>query len=416
MFNRVLLSYRAFRSDLSAIREGFQDIERRVGVLEAQDVLNPMAEFVAQRDASDLDLHRRWIRSFRYGKQYDTAVSLANLCFGADGDVPALRLERGYVFHEAGRYEEAVADLREAAKDPAFAVEASLVADGAERKLGIDTSHSQRETMQAFFSPEKATFDAGSLDHIAVLESLKTFGCAWIKGAFDPEPLTKFDQVIAQNIDGITSIYEEIGQAESFNVGFPLYMATAEKMAAQECFRDSYPELFDPAKMSGMDNKSLMKFVYRSMERLGLDGIVKDHLDMPELYTSASVCHIRNMMPNGSRSFGEFHQDNRLYNSDAEILTLWFPFRYEHGPMSSLEFLPVRSQSHFPCVSACGIDNDLFDPEIFWRPEYKLGDVVLLSGFVPHRTYFEPEHTQERTSIDVRFFNSELAEPIYQQA
>jgi hypothetical protein len=36
--------------------------------------------------------------------------------------------------------------------------------------------------------------------------------------------------------------------------------------------------------------------------------------------------------------------------------------------------------------------------EFFWRPAYELGDAMLLSGFVPHRTYVEQNMTLERTS------------------
>src|SRR3954454_12645128 len=67
--------------------------------------------------------------------------------------------------------------------------------------------------------------------------------------------------------------------------------------------------------------------------------------------------------------------------------------------MPSLEFLPVSLDDHLPTVSACGIDNNLFKADAFWRPAYELGDAMLLSGFVAHRTYIEPGMTQERTSV-----------------
>ena len=478
MIKRLLNSYRAFRADISALRVNTEDLKQELAqhetlisevsrlqalvndlnhaqlaavaeiarLKEAVDVRpveiagDPAAYFeeikldyvaacrvddasatrlvkpLLERTKSDEALHTKWIRSLRYDKYHDAAIHLANLCFGIDGDTSTLRLDRGYLLHEAGLYEEAIADLSIAANDPAFSVEARLVADGARTKLGTNSSASQKKTIQAFFKADDVTFDADDIDSEAVLSSLDKHGCAWIKGLFDPHELMQFDETIAHNIDGIEEIYRELGLDDGFNVGFPLYMASVKNRdAAQTCFRDSYPALFNPEKMKNMSNDVLMHFVYKSLRAAHVDSIIGHHLGMPELYTSAAACHIRNMMPNGVRSFGEFHQDNRLYNSDAEILTLWFPFRYEHGPMPSLEFLPVRSKSHFPCVSACGIDNDLFDPEVFWRPKYELGDAVILSGFVPHRTYFEPEHSVERTSVDVRFFNSPMPEPIFQQ-
>jgi hypothetical protein len=134
---------------------------------------------------------------------------------------------------------------------------------------------------------------------------------------------------------------------------------------------------------------------------------------MKRLYTSAAICHIRSFAPNGVPWVGEFHQDNKLYDSSDTIVTLWFPFRYRHGSMPSLEFLPVSLKGHLPTVSACGIDNAAFAPSAFWRPAYALGDAMLLSGFVPHRTYIEPHMTLERTSVDFRFFASKVPAPIY---
>lgn len=269
--------------------------------------------------------------------------------------------------------------------------------------------------MAGYFRPEEATFSAERLDPAAIKRSLARHGCAWIRGLFNPEELTRFDQTITGNLAGIQEVYKRLGLPANFGtVGFPLYYASEKPDAAHRCYEQSYPALFDPSKMGGVDNRGLPKFVFANLRRTGLDRVIRDYLGMDRLYVSAAACHIRSMIPQGFNSFGEFHQDNRLYNSDAEILTLWFPFRYQHGPMPSLEFLPIRSDSHFPCASVCGIHNDMFEPDVFWRPEYKLGDAMLLSGFSPHRTYFDADMTLERTSIDFRIFASPLPEPIFE--
>ena len=212
-------------------------------------------------------------------------------------------------------------------------------------------------------------------------------------------------------------VYDDLGLPDSYDfVGFPLYFAgTNDRQKCQDTYCKSYPAMFNPDLMIGVDNELLPAFVFANLERTGLNQVIRTYLAMERLYVSAAACHIRLMRPQGKRVYGEFHQDNRLYNSDAEILTIWFPFRYQHGPMPSLEFLPVRSASHFPCVSQCGIDNSIFSPELFWRPAYELGDAVLLSGFNPHRTYFEADMTLDRTSIDFRIFASPLPAPIYER-
>jgi hypothetical protein len=264
------------------------------------------------------------------------------------------------------------------------------------------------------FDPAKATFDARTLSPADVIHSIEQFGCAWLKGLFDPTELKTFDAVIATNIDGIEKIYRDLGLGDAFNIGFPLYFASeANRDWAQQLFRNSYPGVFDPAKMAGAESTKLAVFVFAALRRCGLIEPIARYLGLDELCTSSAITHIRSFKPRSEKWFGEFHQDNKLYDMKAEILTLWFPFRYEHGRMPSLEFLPVKANDHLPTVTRCGIDNDLFHTDAFWRPAYRLGDAMLLSGFVPHRTYIEPGMTQERISVDFRFFGSVVPKPIY---
>jgi hypothetical protein len=378
------------------------------------DMARAFGEFCVKRTPNQPALHMRWVRQLRYPKQFDLAIALCNAAFGADGDSAEIRLNRGYLFYEAGHYESAADDLDTAANGRPNSIEERLVASSARGRAGGQGAD-QQALLRSYFNPDSATFSAQNLDPDAVKQSLARYGCAWIQGLFDPAALTAFDAVIGKNLEGIQGVFKRLSLPPNFGtVGFPLYFAEEPPEKAHQTYERTYPALFDPNKMDGVGNKQLPKFVFDNLQRTGLAAIIRNYLRMEHLYVSAAACHIRSMVPEGFKSFGEFHQDNRLYNSDAEILTLWFPFRYQHGPMRSLEFLPVRSDSHFPCVSVCGIDNGMFDPAIFWRPEYKLGDAVLLSGFSPHRTYFEEHMTLERTSIDFRIFASPLPCPIYE--
>jgi hypothetical protein len=281
---------------------------------------------------------------------------------------------------------------------------------------GVPAMNSVAHVLDALprFDPARATFNASDLSPASVVASVEQFGCAWIKGLFDPAELARFDAVIAANIEGIENVYRDLGFDGDFNIGFPLYFASEEnRNRTQGLFKSTYPGVFDPAKMTGADTTRLATFVFAALQRCGLTKPIARYLDVDELCTSAAITHIRNFKPRGDKWFGEFHQDNKLYDRKAEILTLWFPFRYEHGRMPSLEFLPVSLDDHLPTVSACGIDNNLFEAGAFWRPAYRLGDAMLLSGFVPHRTYIEPGMTRERTSVDFRFFASAVPAPIY---
>src|SRR3954468_6960432 len=92
------------------------------------------------------------------------------------------------------------------------------------------------------FDPAKATFSAKEIRPANVIASIEQFGCAWIKGLFDPAELRKFDAIIAANIEGIENVYRALGFGEEFNIGFPLYFATeADRVRAQQLFQSSYP-------------------------------------------------------------------------------------------------------------------------------------------------------------------------------
>jgi hypothetical protein len=264
------------------------------------------------------------------------------------------------------------------------------------------------------FEPGRATFNAGALDPLAVSRALRRYGCVLIRGLFDPAELARFDARIMRNLEGIPQ--DQLGH------GVPLYFAGNDSRdEIQRAFRQNYPALFVPEQMAGLDCVTLPRYVFRRLQTVGLDALLARLLGLDRLCTSASICHIRYFDPPpldqiAKRVEGlEFHQDNKLYQMRAELFTLWLPFRYEHGTMPSLEFLPIRPRGVLPTVTACGIARDSFPQSRFWSPHYQLGDAMILSGYAPHRTYYPPNVSKGRTSIDFRFFPSKVPSPIYGQ-
>lgn len=272
------------------------------------------------------------------------------------------------------------------------------------------------------FAPERATFYAGAFNQGEVNAAVATYGCALIKRLFHPERLAEFDALIARNIEGIQATLKRHGLDPSMGHGWPLYFAEdLDPELIQETFCRSAPSFFDPRKMAGLPCTSLAAYVSSRLRETTLDAVIRRGigLRLRRLYTSAAICHIRNFIPvqrdqiaEAERGF-EFHQDNKLYDVTHPILTLWFPFRYEQGKMASLEFLPRAEKAFLPTVTKCGIARDAYPKEAFWSPEYELGDAVLISGWSPHRTYYPPGISKERTSIDMRFFGSRVPEPLY---
>lgn len=254
------------------------------------------------------------------------------------------------------------------------------------------------------FNPADVTFDAASIDPSAIRHSLDSCGCAWIKGLFDRHRLAEFDGVIAHNIEGIESIYDELGIKDDYSVSFPIYFAARrDRTRVQQIFRASHPAAFNPSGMRGTDTARLANFVFASLRRRGLSSLIARWLKMTRIYSSAALSHLRSLKPRGQWR-GDLHQDASFFDPSASLLTLWFPLRYEHGLMPSLELLPFRGQT---------IISGAFDPEAFWRPGFQLGDAVLFTGFFPHRTYVEDGMTMERTSCDFRFYAKRVPAPLY---
>lgn len=348
--------------------------------------------------AGRVDLHRTWIRELRYRRAFEAALAVADESLRLSGD-KSIYLERGYALIESGRVDEGRRDLEQI-----DTMESRLVRAGGK--------------LPAWFEQSMATFNATDIDPVKVRQSLGAYGCAWIRGLFDPVDLMKLDERIERNMDGADALLRASGAPDGYNVGFPMYVAGRNsRWRVRRRLSRSYPQIFDPAMMRFMDCNSLPRLVFNALRRSGLDAVMRDYLKLKRLQTSAAICHVRRFepipdpTPGMLRSF-EFHQDNRLYRLDPEILTLWFPFRYEHGAMPSLEFVPIRAVSDLPCQTACGIDRSMFDDSAFWLPEYKLGDAVLISGYSPHRTCYPRGNRRSRTSVDFRFFQTPVPKPI----
>jgi tetratricopeptide (TPR) repeat protein len=239
----------AFGTDISELQKyGLQHAAKQLGLLAVH--LTP----------GNAALHMRWVRQIRYSKDFDLALAICNEAFEIDGDQNLLRLNRGYLLYEAGRYSEAVEDLEVAARvdDP---IEERLAAVAARAKVEPSPTGLQTQIVRESFDPTKATFEANKLNHKEVQTSLERFGCAWIKGLFPAEALAALDRTIAVNIEHVEETYRALGLPDTFNVGFPLYFASeANREKSQGLFKSTYPNVFDPDKMSGADNAKTSQF------------------------------------------------------------------------------------------------------------------------------------------------------------
>ena len=114
----------AIGADIMELQEqGLRDQAKQLGILAIRVTPN------------NAPLHMRWVRQVRYSKEFDLALSICNEAFEVDGDQPLLRLNRGYLLYEAGRYEEAVTDFDLAAARTHNPIEERLAAAAARAKM-----------------------------------------------------------------------------------------------------------------------------------------------------------------------------------------------------------------------------------------------------------------------------------------
>jgi hypothetical protein len=103
--------------------------------------------------------------------------------------------------------------------------------------------------------------------------------------------------------------------------------------------------------------------------------------------------------------FGSLGAQTPPMDALLPMVTCWFPLGSCGSYAPGLEFVVQCPHRLLPV-------NDLteavvrlkFPAELFWRPVMDAGDVLLFCGDMLHRTYVSPAMTQDRTSIELRFF------------
>ena len=89
----------------------------------------------------------------------------------------------------------------------------------------------------------------------------------------------------------------------------------------------------------------------------------------------------------------------------TRLLTVWLPLDPCCGERPGLEFVRWRLDQ---LLHYSELDDDSlrqrFAPERFWVPELQLGDGLIFQDGTLHRTYVTPDMSQDRLSVEYRFF------------
>lgn len=344
--------------------------------------------------------HIHWIDMLRCGPGLSAAVALCEAAAKHAALPSTFHWHRGYCLYELGRYDEALTAWNALAASMPTNLEATILRDAAARRS--DRGASSAAPSQ--FDGAACTFDATDLRGEDLGRALDRYGCAHIRRLFDPNQLREYAYNIQLNLDLTEDATKAFGRNAYVNEGYPLYFASDPHQGAAvlERYRATYPDMLRHECFDGFDLSEFYRFVFTALQTAGLDLVLRKTLGIDSLHISAMHSLVRHMTAPPTPFLGAFHQDARVFSTDMNLVTMWFPLQYVHGDSPSLEILPLRSRSFLPSKGG-HIDQDLANPDLFWRPSYALGDAVLFSGLNAHRSYADPTMTTTRISIDLRF-------------
>ena len=94
----------------------------------------------------------------------------------------------------------------------------------------------------------------------------------------------------------------------------------------------------------------------------------------------------------------------------TRMVTCWIPLDDCGRDRPGLEFVRGRLDSllHYTELDDQRLRRR-FAPESFWAPELRVGDALVFLDACLHRTYVRPEMTEDRLSVEYRFFPAKSA-------
>jgi hypothetical protein len=222
--------------------------------------------------------------------------------------------------------------------------------------------------------------------HNLILQDLRRHGAALLRRAVPPEPLIRLRRLVDARFDAVSS-------APTEGFGFTPFSYSMRVAAVPE-----HQEILE--HILGLD--PLFRQIF--------GGPVACNVEESWLRKRFAPCDApRHYQPN------RWHQDGGLgvhYPLPAapppqmtRLVTCWLPLEDCGRDRPGLELVrqPLASLLHF---SECDDQrlHERFTDEMFWAPEMQVGDALVFQAGCVHRTYVQPEMTQDRLSIEYRFF------------
>jgi hypothetical protein len=108
-------------------------------------------------------------------------------------------------------------------------------------------------------------------------------------------------------------------------------------------------------------------------------------------------------------TFKELPKPNKqpyIQESLTPLITCWIPLTTCGCESPGIKFVTRRLDRllHYQYLNDRAIA-ELFEPDEFWSPELKLGDVLIFLNGTLHKTYVTPSMKQDRLSLEFRLFS-----------
>lgn len=241
-------------------------------------------------------------------------------------------------------------------------------------------------------------FQASTSSPAAIAKTIRTCGCALIRGAMPPAVMTYLGDVMPL-------MFRYIDVRETY-AHYAL-----EQPEAPKPFRASLIRFDVLPGFSKMIEMEVLDFLFGAVNQSILARVSPEYFAGQVFGLRSKMSIARRQSPVPDENTLPFHQDGTNY-VELDFLNFWIPATPAGGDAPGLELVPVaiggslevtKGPSTYPSIE---LDEatlaDRFGRDNFFHPVMEPGDVLVMNQYTVHRTYTPPGATRERFSFEVR--------------
>jgi hypothetical protein len=241
-------------------------------------------------------------------------------------------------------------------------------------------------------------FQARVSSPAAIAKSIRSCGCALVRGALSPT-------VMAYLGDVMPLMFRYIDVRETY-AHYKIDQAEPPKP-----FRASLVRFDVLPGFSKMIELEVIDFLFGAIDRSVLTQVNLEYFPGQVFGLRSKMSIARRQGPVADENSLPFHQDGANY-VDLDFLNFWIPATPAGGDAPGLELVPVAldetlavttGPSAYPTIELDEASLAArFGRDSFFHPVMQPGDVLIMNQHTVHRTYTPPGATRERFSFEVR--------------